>query len=57
MDRLQELPLVLPDFGVVDLLQQLRVLVDQPRFPEDVGCSILDLRQSKESRLLSGLVF
>lgn len=47
---------MLPDFGMVDLLQQLRVFVDEPRLPEDVGCSILDLRKSKESGLLSGSV-
>lgn len=49
VDGLQELPLVLPDFGVVDLLQQLRVLVDEPRLPEDIGCGVLNLRQSKQS--------
>lgn len=47
VDGLEELPLVLPDFGVIDLLQQLRVFVDQPRFPEDVGRSILDLGKDK----------
>lgn len=50
VDSLQELPLVLPDLGVVDLLQQLRVLVDQPRFPKDVGRGVLDLRKNRQSR-------
>lgn len=36
---------MLPDFGVVNLLQQLRVLIDEPRFPQDVGCCILDLQE------------
>lgn len=50
VDGLQELALVPPDFGVVDLLQQLRVLVDEPRFPEDVGCCVLDLgRQIRQA--------
>lgn len=49
VDGLQELALVLPDFGVVDLLQQLRVLVDEPRFPEDVGCCVLDLGKTNKT--------
>lgn len=36
---------MLPDFSVVNLLQQLRVLVDEPRFPQDVGCCVLDLQE------------
>ena len=34
---------MLPDFGVVDLFQQLGVLVDEPRLPQDVGRRVLDL--------------
>lgn len=54
VDGLQELALVLPDFGVVDLLEQLCVFVDQPRFPEDVGGRVLDLGKDKEGAPLSG---
>lgn len=54
VDGLQELALVLPDFGVVDLLEQLRMFVDQPRFPEDVGGRVLDLGKDKEGAPPSG---
>lgn len=36
---------MLPDFGVVNLLQQLGVLIDEPRFPQDVGRRVLDLQE------------
>lgn len=43
MYSLQELPLVLADPGVVDLLHQLGVFVDEPGFPQHVSCCILYL--------------
>lgn len=43
MDGLEELTLVFPNFGMVDLLHQLGVFVDEPRFPEYVGSSIFHL--------------
>lgn len=56
MDGLQELPLVLPDLGVVDLLEQLGVLVDEPRLPEHVGRGVLDLKEKQIKRVAPGLV-
>lgn len=44
---------MLSDFGVVDLLQQLGVLVDKPRFPQDVGCCVLDLKRKSGCRSLA----
>lgn len=40
---------MLPDFAVVDLFQQLGVFVDQPSFPKDVGCGVLDLVGGKHT--------
>lgn len=54
VNGLEELPLMLPDFGVVDLLQQLGVLIDEPRFPQDVGCSVLDLQEEESRRRVTG---
>lgn len=36
---------MLPDFSVVDLLQQLGVLINEPRFPQDIGCRVLNLQE------------
>lgn len=44
MDGLEELPLVLPDFGVVHLAHQFGVLVDEPRLPENVRSRVFHLR-------------
>lgn len=43
MDGLEELTLVFPHFGMVYLLNQLGVFVDQPCFPEYIGCGIFHL--------------
>lgn len=43
VDGLQEFPLVLAHTRVVDLLHQLGVFVDKPRFSQDVGCCVLYL--------------
>lgn len=47
MDGLEELTLVFPNFGMVDLLHQLGVFVDEPRFPEYVGSSIFHLEAAE----------
>lgn len=47
MDGLEELTLVFPNFGMVDLLHQLGVFVDEPRFPEYVGSSIFHLEGTR----------
>lgn len=47
MDGLEELTLVFPNFGMVDLLHQLGVFVDEPRFPEYVGSSIFHLAATR----------
>lgn len=47
MDGLEELTLVFPNFGMVDLLHQLGVFVDEPRFPEYVGSSIFHLEATE----------
>lgn len=44
VDGLEELPLVLPDFGVVHLAHQFGVLVDEPRLPENVRSCVFHLR-------------
>lgn len=43
MNGLEELTLVFPHFGMVNLLHQLGVLVDEPSFPEYIGSSIFHL--------------
>lgn len=45
MDGLEELPLVLPDFGVVHLAHQFGVLVDEPRLPENVRSCVFHLQR------------
>lgn len=50
MDGLEELTLVFPNFGMVDLLHQLGVFVDEPRFPEYVGSSVFHLGKAAKSR-------
>lgn len=47
MDGLEELTLVFPNFGMVDLLHQLGVFVDEPRFPEYVGSSVFHLEGTR----------
>lgn len=49
MDRLQELALVFPDLGVVDLLHELGVFVDEPRFPEYVSSRVLHLSRDEQT--------
>lgn len=44
VDGLEELPLVLPDFGVVHLAHQFGVLVDEPRLPENVRSCVFHLQ-------------
>lgn len=44
VNGLEEFSLVLPDFGVVDLLQKFGVFVDEPRLAQDVGRGVLDLK-------------
>lgn len=44
VDGLEKLALVFPHLGVVDLLHQLRVFVDEPCFPEYIGGCVLYLR-------------
>lgn len=54
VNGLEELPLMLPDFGMVNLLQQFGVFVNEPCFPQDVGSGIFDLQAgSRESRALA----
>lgn len=43
MYSLEELPLVFADPGVVDLLHQLGVFVDEPGFPQHISRCILYL--------------
>ena len=43
MYRLQELPLVFADSGVVDLLHELGVFVDEPGLSQHISCCILYL--------------
>lgn len=43
MYSLEKLPLVLADSGVVNLLHQLGVFVDQPSLPQHVSCCVLYL--------------
>lgn len=43
MYGLQELPLVFADPGVVDLLHQLGVLVDEPSLPQHISRCVLYL--------------
>lgn len=50
MDGLEELTLVFPHLGVINLLHQLGVLVYQPGFPEYVGGSIFDLGDLGQGR-------
>lgn len=47
VDGLQELALVFPDLGVVNLLHELGVFIDEPRFPEYVSSRVLHLPQKK----------
>lgn len=44
VDGLEELPLVLPDFGVVHFAHQFGVLVDEPRLPENVRSCVFHLQ-------------
>ena len=46
VDGLQELPLVLADPGMVDLLHELGVLVDEPRLPQHISRRVLYLRST-----------
>lgn len=48
MDGLEELTLVFPNPGVVWLLHQPGVFVDEPRLPENVSGSIFYLEPEKE---------
>lgn len=43
MDGLEELTLVLPNPGVVRLLRQPGVFVDEPRLPENISSGVFDL--------------
>lgn len=47
MDGLEKLALVFPHLGVIDLLHQLGVFVDEPCFPEYIGGCVLHLRGEK----------
>lgn len=49
MNSLQELPLVFADPGVVDLLHQLGVLVDEPGFPQHICCCVLYLSPNNKT--------
>lgn len=48
VDGLEKLALVFPHLGVVDLLHQLRVFVDEPCFPEYIGGCVLYLRGDEQ---------
>lgn len=43
VDGLEKLALVFPHLGVIDLLDQLGVFVDEPCFPEYIGSCVLHL--------------
>ena len=45
VDGLEELALVCANFAGVDLLNEFRVFVDEPRFAQDVRCCVLQLQQ------------
>ena len=47
VDGEEELPLVSPDPGVSDPLDQLGVLVDQPGLPQHVGGRVLQLKHNQ----------
>lgn len=47
VDGLEELALVFPHLGVINLLHQLGVFVDEPCFPEYIGSCVLHLRSEK----------
>lgn len=49
MDGLEELTLVFPNPGVVWLLHQPGVFVDEPRLPENVSSSIFYLGPEKKT--------
>lgn len=55
MDGLEELTLVFPNFGMVNLLHQLGVFVDEPRFPEYVGSSVFHLGETGINTAVNGL--
>lgn len=55
MNGLKELSLVLPDLGMVDLLEQLGVFVDEPCLAEDIGRSIFDLQEKKAPAAVQGV--
>lgn len=44
---MEKLALVFPHLGVIDLLHQLCVFVDEPCFPEYIGGRVLHLRSEK----------
>ncbi len=44
VDGLQEFTLMVANSGTIDLLDQLRVFVDEPRLPQHIGCCVFYLR-------------
>ena len=53
VDGLQELPLMFADSGVVDLLLQFGVFVDEPSLTQYVGCRVLYLHTNNPSMALA----
>lgn len=51
VDGLEKLALVFPHLGVINLLHQLGVFVDEPCFPEYIGGCVLHLRGEKAEAL------
>ena len=54
MDGLEELTLVFPNPGVVWLLHQPGMFVDEPRLPENISSGVFNLRPEKEQYLSVG---
>lgn len=54
MDGLEELTLVFPNPGMVWLLHQPGMFVDEPRLPENVSSGIFHLEPEKEKFLKVG---
>lgn len=50
VDGLQEFALVVADSGMVNLLHQLGIFVDEPRLPQHIGCCVFYLRRTIQMR-------
>lgn len=48
VDGLQEFPLMVAYSGMVNLLDQLGVFVDEPRLPQHIGCCVFYLRRIEQ---------